>query len=307
MAYDYPAPTGLYLSSFLENYLRSRGLGEAQRRSDQNEILQALQGQEFLRGLQENQQVQGDIAGLVERYRQPSAPGIAGPTPPAAALAAPPGIGPAAPPGSFGQVAIPEGLQVPQPSGAGTLIEGGAPRPSPFEAITRGAEPAAVARLLTNPRGQAALKTVEQAERDRREQEDLAAAEGLMGEASKAAKDGDPITWADKYAAGLRRIKQFGPSATIQEYAIKLREKKDEREKAQTFFKAVSAANAEYEKDPTPENYAKFLDTVTTNNESEVGQVFAQKVMENMVSKRLSADPAEHFFFSQVAKGYMDA
>ena len=187
------------------------------------------------------------------------------------------------------------------PLAAGASVAAMTPptRPPVATSLLQGIEPQRAAQMLTHPRTAQAFKTVEEAERERRHEEDRGQAEDFFGRAQEAARASDPATWADQMAAGYRRIGRHGEAAKLMEYGMRARQDKEERERAVQDFQAISQAVSAWEQTPSPERFAA-IHTAISASKSAFAKAFALEVTKAGLAKRLSADPQEHMFLAHV-------
>jgi len=162
-------------------------------------------------------------------------------------------------------------------------------RPPALTSVLQGVAPEAAARLFTTQAGRAALPSLENAERERRKEEDRAQAEALFGKAQDAFKRHEPAEAADFMAAGYRRIGAHDQAGRMMEYGAKVRTDADEREKAKKDFAAITTATAAHDADPSPGNLAKVHEALA-GAESLVGRGFAMEITKVRLQKALSPD-----------------
>lgn len=287
-----PGIGGAYMGGFLPAFYASRQAADTERTRGLESGLTALKLADLLRQRQNDEQAQSAVEQLVRNVQGGGAPG--GAPGGGAALPAPTGISAGAPAALASAPALPTGATSPP----ATMLPGPAPtvapRPSPLQSVLQGLEPGPAARLMTGR--PEVLKTFEEAERERQTREDRAGAQEFFDQAEAHGKEGDAFGFYAGMAAGFRRLQQPQLAGQYMQYGMEVRRKEEEGKKGGEDLKALFGADAEYERDPTPEKYQRFLDTVLQAKSAGV-QALVPDLAKNLLGKRLNPTPAIDLLF----------
>ena len=285
------------LIAFNQAYLPA---AEAARRGELTDLELANYAEQLRRRRQE----QGDIAGLVGAFQnRPRAAG--GPT------IATPGLA---------NVVASGGQTI---SDAGELAQGGlaspgvaglpAPTPAPATGLPvprtpliRSVAPEMAGRLLASPGGRAAVKDLEDAERQQEADDNRRLAENAFTQASTAVKGNDPLGFYDNAAKALRLLGRHDQAGVLLEHSMKLRQDKDQMEKTQAYMTRVGAAVSAYQKDQSPEAYDTMLGAIASSD-TPAARDLQLKYLEQTVKKTFDTDPRVVRFQRGLATVYIEA
>lgn len=251
---------GPFLSSFLQSYLRGQQNARANQESQSSDLLRAMQMREFLRQRAEQEQGQQTLADILAkqaaRRMAPVSPvSVSGRGFEPDVLAEAPGV--------FGEA-------VPQPGGGmGEVIPAGAQRPPVLQSILEGVPPAQAAQLLTSPTMRQGLKTVEDAEEERRKAEDKAQAEEYLKAAGVELKAGNYLGFSDNYAAAMRRIGRPDEAGRWVERGLLLRKETERKGKADAYMKRLAEAASKWDDEDSPEHWDILIGALTAGEPGE--------------------------------------
>lgn len=253
---------GPFLSSFLQSYLLKQELARRQQGAETEDLLSAVKMKEFLRQRAEEQGGQQALADILAKQASRR---MAPVSPVSVSTAqAPPEA-----PGAFG-----EAIPVEQPGGAmGLLIPAEAQRPPVLQSVLEGVEPAQAAKLLTNPAMRQGLKSVEDAEEERRKHEDKAQAEEFMKAAGVELKAGNYLGFSDNYAAAMRRIGRQDEAGRWTERGLLLRKETERKGKADAYMKRLADAASKWDDDDSPEHWDTLIGAITSAEPAEQAAV----------------------------------
>ena len=273
------AAPGTYLSAFVENFLRSRGLEEQRSRAEAQEAGDIFKVERYLDELGRERKAGATAADLFRRGVSPTQPVLPGAPPDwratpsvEAPQAQPPSIA------AGGAAAMQQG-----PTGAMPA------RPPVMASVLQGVAPEAAARLFTTQTGRAALSSLEQAERERRKEQDQQKAKDLFEKANDAFKRNEPAEAADLRAAAFRHVGAHDQATRWMEHSAKIRTDADEREKTKRDFAAFATAARRVDEDPSPINLAK-IEEVLANSESLAGRNLAIDLAKKRIARTESKD-----------------
>ncbi len=287
--------TGPYLGAFNEAYLRSGELARRQQRTDLEEAM-------TLEGLRQQAQESADMGILANAYQArrralaaaPGAPGmpptvapppgpeqLAGP-PPVSALAQAPPVAPSPPVGA--------------PAGEGLRRQG----------LLEALSPDVAGRILRSRSGRGAIKDLEDAEKEHETQENRRKAEEIWTEATTAMKAGDVQTYYDNAAKAMRMVGNHEAAAKYLEHAMTLRGDEKELSSANEDLGRWLKAQGKYANDPSPENYAAFLEELGQAN-SKTSRAIRVQLATNVITKTFNQNPKVTAFSRAVASAYRDA
>ena len=269
---------GPFLGSFLQQYLQSQQFGQRRQDAQAEDLLRAVRIKEFLRQRAEEQGGQQALADILAKQASRR---MAPVSPVSVSTAqAPPEA-----PGAFG-----EAIPVEQPGGAmGSLIPAEAQRPPVLQSVLEGVEPAQAAKLLTNPAMRQGLKSVEDAEEERRKHEDKAQAEEFMKAAGVELKAGNYLGFSDNYAAAMRRIGRQDEAGRWTERGLLLRKETERKGKADAYMKRLADAASKWDDDDSPEHWDTLIGALTSAEPGEQAAVsntiFGRWVTDRMKDK----------------------
>lgn len=301
---------GPYFGAFSDAYLRSRELGRRESRQGLDEAM-------ALEQIRRQAQEQTDM-GLLASAFQARRRAMAGGPPLPAGQSLPMPI-----PEPMAQPPVAAGLGI-APGPAGTAGSAGAAMP-PSATIAPGATPGAPAgealrreslltsmapdvagRLLRSPGGRSAIKDLEAAEQEHETQENRKKAETLFGEATKAMKDGDALSYYDHAAKAMRVLGNYQAAAQYTEHAMNLRGDDKESKAANEDLGRWLKANTAYTNDPSPENYASLLKELGEAN-AKGSRALRGQIIDNVLKKTFNQNPKVTSFSRAVAGAYRDA
>ena len=282
---------GPFLSSYLQQYLQSRQLGQQQQSAEAEDLLRAVRLKEFMRQRQEEQQGQQAFAQILATQASRR---MAPVSPVSVSTAQAPEA-----PGAFA-----EAIPVEQPGGAmGQLIPAEAQRPPALQSVLQGVQPAQAARLLTNPALRQGLKTVEDAEEDRRKAEDKAQAEEFIKAAGVELKAGNYLGFADNYSAAMRRIGRHDEAGRWTERGLLLRKEEERNQKADAYTKRVAGAASKWDDDDSPEHWDALIGALASAEPGEQAAL-AQTIMGRWLTDRMK-DKAVPLPVKMIDREYM--
>ena len=284
---------GEYLSRFADNFLRARGAEEARSRAAGAEARDIFSTQQYLDELGRERGAESLYARLRgQTPSTPAAPAVAAPAEPSFAPPGAPtgalGVYPTATPAAAGPTPMATG-------GLAALQEPRAPRRPVAETVLAGLNPAEQARFLTTRTGRAAMPTLEQSERERRQEQDQQEVGGFFDQAKAAFRALDTVAGLEHLATGFRRLgpSGYGPMSEFMQLAAKTQAEKQEKawaaEDAQAFFPALDAYKAE----PTPLNLVALR---AVEPKSLAWRKLKADIIAEELKKALSADRDEEDF-----------
>ena len=292
------AEPGLYLSSFVENFLRSRGLEEQRGRAEAQEAGEIFKVQRYLDDLGRERKAGMSAAQRLQGYTSPQDSGVIPSTPPtwrggASAYEGPPN--PEAPPipsvAAGGAAAMQHGL----------TAEGMAPRPPALASALQGLSTEDVANLFTTQTGRAAFQTLEAAEQHRRKEKNHKKAEELWAEGRDAFRRNEPAEALGLWAAAYRHIEDQAHAGRLMEMEAKIRTDPVEKEKTKKDFAAFNTVLDAYDLDPSPQNLSNVQKTFA-DAESLAGRERASEMMKARIKGSLDPDRDINAFLVYVSQ-----
>ena len=292
------AEPGLYLSSFVENFLRSRGLEEQRGRAEAQEAGEIFKVQRYLDDLGRERKAGMSAAQRLQGYTSPQDSGVIPSTPPtwrggASAYEGPPN--PEAPPipsvAAGGAAAMQHGL----------TAEGMAPRPPALASALQGMPTEDVANLFMTQTGRATLETLRDAEQHRRKEDDKKEAEKLWAKGRDAFRRNEPLEALGLWAAAYRAVGDTVHAGRLAELEAKNRTDTAEHEKTKKDFAAFNTALNVYDLDPSPQNLSN-VQTTFAEAESLAGRERAVEMMKARIKGSLDPDRDINAFLVYVSQ-----
>ena len=276
--------TGRYLSSFTDAFLRSRGIEEQRASREAQEAGEIFKLTRYLDDVGREDQASQTLATMLKNQR--------------ARVVA----GPAVPPSATYEGALnPEAPSLPvEPQAQAAMLAPTPPRPV-MQTIFEGVTPEQQAGFLRSQTGRVTLGPIEQAERERRKQEEQAEAKTFFDRAMEVSKT-DPAGGADLMAAMYRRLGRLDDAGRMMEVSAKARTDKREREQAPKDLAAIYAASRSWRLEPTPVNLAKVHEAISGAT-SVTGNTLGLEIMKKAIGKTLSADQDENAFMVEATLG----
>lgn len=272
---------GLYLSSFADNFLRARAAEEARNRAAGSEAADIFSTERYLEELGREREAREETLPAMLAQRR-------------GRMARPPAFSPVAP-----DVPLPAGQPAmfrPSPLAAGGVAAlEQPPRPAVAETLLGALDPKQQARFLTSRTGRAVMPTLEASERERRQEEDRQEAEAFFTQGQEAFRGGDTAGGLDHFAAGLRRVGNFGAMAQYMQLAAKTRADKQEEERAAEDAKGIIPALDAFDADPTAKNLAA-VSGAQANAKSLAWRQLNADFVQNRLKKALAGDRDEEAF-----------
>jgi hypothetical protein len=167
-------------------------------------------------------------------------------------------------------------------------------------------DPALAGRLLRHPRGQAVIKTFQEAEKEQYEHGQREIAKGHFEEGSEALRKGDTLGYFDWTGRGFRALGDYAHAAKQTEFSMNIRGNKAEEQAAAADAAAVNRAKAAFEADPTPETRQGVLDALS-GVKSAAWRGLNVKVGESLLKSTFDQNPQVMGFNRRVSSGYQSA
>ena len=289
--------SGDAITAFNQAYLTS---AEAARRGELTDLELANYAEALRRPRQEQEDLAGLVGAFQGRSRAVPPTTIAGPSLANVVTSGGQAISDA---GELAQAGIASpgvaGIPAPTPTPATGL-------PVPRTPLLRSLAPEAGGRLLASQSGRAAVKDLEEAERQQEADDNRRLAEEAFSQATTAVKGNDPLGFYDNAAKALRLLGRHDQAGVLLEHGMRLRQDKEQMDKTQAYMTRVGSAVAAYQNDPSPEAYATMLGAMASAD-TPAARDLQLKYLEQTVKKTFDTDPRVVRFQRGLANVYAEA
>jgi len=284
-------PYGASLSAFLDSYDQAERRRLAEDASNLRQAVALRNMSEADRQRKEQEQLFGDLATEIQARRAipTEAPNI--------------GAMPTLPMGMGGAPDLSRAETQIGPMASTAPVVG---IPTARPAFGASLPPERAARLFASPTGQAAMRGVEESEKEAERNRFAQEAKDLFGVASERLNANDLTGGFEELAKAYNRLGRYQEGRLYLDRALKLRSDKDETEKANKEMAKISTAAQKFKEDPSASTHGAFLQ-VLTEAETPTIRAFRMDLLGNQIKAAIGKDVFSAMLWKKLDEHYSQA